>query len=50
MPTTSVADVLRRFEKMRAKGEFTSTTGGTNQPQATPSVHEPPPRYEDGNK
>ena len=45
-----MADVLRRFEEMRAKGEFTSATGGTAQTQAAPSVHEPPPRYEDGDK
>ena len=45
-----LADVARRFEEMRAKGEFTSAAGGTSQPPAAPSVHEPPPRYEDGDK
>lgn len=45
-----MADVLRRFEEMRAKGKFTSAAGGTARPQAAPSVHEPPPSYEDKDK
>ncbi|MBI2294390.1 MAG: hypothetical protein HYU73_29415 [Betaproteobacteria bacterium] len=45
-----LADVMRRFEEMRAKGEFTSATGGTAQTQAAPSVHEPPSSYEDRDK
>lgn len=42
-----VAEVARRFEEMRAKGEFRSAAGGAARQQAAPSVHEPPPPYED---
>lgn len=45
-----MADVLRRFAEMRAKGEFTSAAGGSVQPQAAPGVHEPPSPYADGKK
>ena len=45
-----LADVMRRFEEMRAKGEFTSAAGGTAQTPAAPSVHEPPSSYEDRDK
>lgn len=43
-------DLAEHFRRMRAKGEFTSAAGGTAQPPAAPSVHEPPPRYEDKDK
>lgn len=45
-----LADVARRFEEMRATGEFTSAAGGPAQTQATPSVHEPRRSYEDRDK
>ena len=41
-----MADVLRRFAEMRAKGEFTSASGGSARPQAAPSVHEPSSPYD----
>ena len=41
-----MADVLRRFEEMRAGGEFVSASGGAARPQAAPSVHEPSPPYD----
>lgn len=41
-----MADVLRRFEEMRARGEFTSAPGGAARPQATPGVREPSPPYD----
>lgn len=42
-----MADVLRRFEEMRARGEFTSAPGGSARTHAAPSVHEPSPPYDD---
>ena len=45
-----MADVLRRFAEMRAKGEFTSAASGTSQPQGAPSVHETRPPYDDTGK
>ena len=42
-----MADVLRRFEEMRARGEFTSASREAARPQAAPSVHEPFPPYDD---
>ena len=41
-----LADVLRRFEEMRARGEFTSAPGGADRPQAMPGVREPSPPYD----
>ena len=43
-----MADVLRRFAEMRARGEFTSASGGSARTQAAPSVHEPHSPYDDG--
>jgi hypothetical protein len=45
-----MADVLRRFAEMRAKGEFTSAASRTSQPQGAPSVHETRPPYDDTGK
>lgn len=44
-----LADVLRRFEEMRARGEFTSAPGEAARPQAAPGVREPSPPNEDAN-
>lgn len=44
-----LADVARRFEEMRAKGEFSSGSDGAARRQAAPDVHEPSPPY-DGDK
>jgi hypothetical protein len=41
-----MADVLQRFEEMRARGEFASARAAAGGSQAAPSVHEPPPPYE----
>ena len=41
-----LADVARRFEEMRARGEFTSASGGAASMQAAPGVHEPSPPYD----
>lgn len=45
-----MADVLRRFEEMRARGEFTPAPGESTRPQATPEVREPSPPYDDADK
>jgi len=42
-----MADVLRRFAEMRERGEFISASGGSARTHAAPSVHEPPPPYDD---
>jgi hypothetical protein len=45
-----LADVARRFQEMRARGELTSASGGAAGRQAAPSVHEPPPPFDDSGK
>lgn len=41
-----LADVVRRFEEMRAKGEFTSASGDTVAKPSAQGVHEPSPPYD----
>jgi CRISPR-associated protein Csx17 len=41
-----LADVVRRFEEMRLKGQFTSASGDAVRTQAAPGVHEPSPPYD----
>ncbi len=45
-----MADVLRRFEEMRAKGEFRSASADPTPPRAASSAHEPSPPPYDANK
>lgn len=45
-----LADVLRRFEEMRARGEFTSAPRGAARSEAAPGVREPSPPYNDADK
>ena len=41
-----LADVARRFEEMRAKGEFTSPSSDAVGTQAAPGLHESSPPYD----
>lgn len=41
-----MADVLRRFEEMRAGGEFTYASGETAKARATAGVREPSPPHD----
>jgi len=43
-----MADVLRRFAEMRARGEFVSASGAGA--KSAPSAHEPPPPPHDADK
>ena len=43
-----MADVLRRFAEMRARGEFVSARDAAAGTQPAPSVHEPSPPYDAG--
>jgi len=43
-------ELFEQFREMRETSKFTSAAGVAAQTQAAPSVHEPPPSYEDRDK
>ena len=42
-----LGEVARRFEQMRARGEFTSVSGAHPRQQSSAGVHEPSPPYDE---